>query len=205
MEDFFEQPLLEKLYDYLSEDFKKYVLSDKNELKIYNNIIYKKQNTIKEALNNNKNKKVMDKLQNCFLEETEYWNKKYFQLGITYMVGIYMPKDFTKFHNEYYSNKIHNFLDNVRLKNIDVKQKELLANFIYNLKKGTETQKRRFLMYYNLINTNNKILNYADIGEIEECSSTAIKASVSSITSKLVRLEESQKLLLLSIIKEIDI
>ena len=82
----------------------------------------------------------------------------------------------------------------------------MLADFIKGLEDGTQKQKRRFLMYYNLMpNSNNNILNYSDIAKMESCSISAIKTSIISIISYLVRLEDSQKLLFLAIMNKIDI
>lgn len=47
-------------------------------------------------------------------------------------------------------------------------------------------------MYYNLVPNNNHILNYTDIGKIENCSGSAIKVSVISIISQLVHLNENK-------------
>ena len=54
-------------------------------------------------------------------------------------------------------------------------------------------------------NSNNNILNYSDIAKMESCSISAIKTSIISIISYLVRLEDSQKLLFLAIMNKIDI
>ena len=104
-----------------------------------------------------------------------------------------------------FSTKIHNFLNSLRTKTISEKQKLLLSTFISDLKKGTESQKRRFLMYYNLSPNSNNFLGYTDIAKIEHCSSSAIRTSVGAIILQLIKLEDNQKLLFLSIINQFDI
>lgn len=115
------------------------------------------------------------------------------------------PNYFTTLEKDKFSLQVHNFLDDIRIKNIDKNKKILLADFIKDLENGTEKQKRRFLMYYNLMPNNNNILNYSDIAKIEGCSISAIKTSVISIVSYLVRLEDNQKSLFLTIMNKIDI
>ncbi len=61
-------------------------------------------------------------------------------------------------------------------------------------------------MYYNLMpNSNNNILNYSDIAKMGSCSISAIKTSIISMISYLVRIEDSQKSLFLAIMNKIDI
>lgn len=133
----------------------------------------------------------------------QYWSKKYFKLGLTYMIELRNPKDFTKKNN--FSMIVHSFLDSIREKKLSKNHNLLLLEFINNLENCTQKQKRRFLMYYNLIPKYNTILSYSDIGRIEHCSISAIKTSIISVTSKLICLEDSQKDLLLAIIKTIKI
>ncbi|MCI8761086.1 MAG: hypothetical protein HFJ34_08310 [Clostridia bacterium] len=104
-----------------------------------------------------------------------------------------------------FSIQVHSFLDSIRNKNINEKQKLLLSTFINELPKATEIQKRRFFMYYNLIPNNNQLLGYTDIGRIEHCSGSAIKTSVGAIILHLIKLEDSQKLLFLNIINQFNI
>lgn len=207
MEKFFKQPILEKLYDSLSLEFEESLLNDTNENKKYNDITKEEKklyNMLKEIVGNDENK--LSKLMNIITEiedycckETEYWNKKYFKLGFTYMVSLGNYRNFTTLEKDRFSFQVHNFLDDIRIKNIDKNKKELITDFIKDLKNGTEKQKRRFLMYYNLMPNSSKILNYSDIAKIENCSTSAVKNSIISIVSYLVRLEGSQKLMFLTI------
>lgn len=104
-----------------------------------------------------------------------------------------------------FSTKVHNFLDSIKTININEKQKLLLSTFINKLPKATEIQKRRFLMYYNLIPNSNQLLGYADIGRIEHCSSSAIRTSVGAVILHLIKLEDSQKSLFITIMNKIGI
>lgn len=213
MEEFFKQPILETLYDSLSVEFEESLLNDTNEYKKYHNIIKEEEklyDMLREIVGNDKDKlsnlmNVITEIEDYCCAETEYWNKKYFKLGFTYMVSLGNPKDFTRLKENKFSLQVHNFLDNIRIKDIDKNKKILLADFIKGLEDGTEKQKRRFLMYYNLMPNSNNILNYSDIAKMEGCSISAIKTSVISIVSYLVRLEDSQKSLFLTIMNKIDI
>lgn len=214
MEEFFKQPILEKLYDSLSVEFEESLLNDTNENKEYHDTTKEKAklyNMLKQIVGNDKDKlnnlmNVITEIEDYCCKKTEYWNKKYFKLGFTYMVSLGNPKNFTKSEKNKFSLQVHNFLDCIRTKNLDKNQKILLAYFIRDLENGTEKQKRRFLMYYNLMpNSNNNILNYSDIAKMESCSISAIKTSIISMISYLVRLEDSQKSLFLTIMNKIDI
>ena len=108
--------------------------------------------------------------------------------------------------NKYdFSIQVHRFLDSIRNKNINEKQKLLLSTFINELPKATEIQKRRFFMYYNLVPNSNQLLGYTDIGRIEHCSGSAIRTSVGAVILHLIKLEDTQKLLFLNIIEKLDI
>ncbi|MCI8444635.1 MAG: hypothetical protein HFJ37_05785 [Clostridia bacterium] len=211
MEEFFRQPILEKLYHYLSTDFEEKLLHDKKESKKYYAILAAEEqlySTLKEIVGNDKNKLeqlmyIITQLEDYCCKETEYWNKKYFKLGFTCMIDIKIPKNSRHSEKYNFSMKVHNFLDSLRTKNLDKKQKSLLSTFINNLKNGTEIQKRRFLMYYNLIPNNDELLGYCDIGKIEHCSGSAIRTSISAIILQLVRLEDPQKSLFLTIMNKI--
>lgn len=209
MEDFFKQPVLEKIYDLLSVEFEESLLNDENEYKKYHNIIdeeeklYKIMEDIvgKDEDKLNKLMSIIRELEYYCCKETEYWNKKYFNLGFTYMIGLRIPETFSRLNMDRFSSEVHSFLDNLRETNISNKQKELLFTFVNDLKEGTEKQKRRFLLFYNLNPNSNKILSYNDIGEMEGCSGSAIKNSVFSIESLLVRLENEQKEIFTAIMK----
>lgn len=72
----------------------------------------------------------------CY-KETEFWNMMYFKLGLTCMIDINTPKSFSYSKRYTFSTKVHDFLVNIRTKNINETQKLLLFTFIKDLKKGT--------------------------------------------------------------------
>lgn len=213
MEEFFKQPILERLYDSFSLEFEESLLNDISENKKYHDIKKEEEklyNRLKQIVGNDKDKlnnlmNVITEIKDYFGKEKKYWNKKYFKLGFTYIISLKNFKDFTRLEKDRFSLQVHNFLDNIRIKNIDKNQKELIIDFIKDLGNGTEKQKRRFLMYYNLMPNINNIFNYSDIAKMENCSISAIKTSVISIVSYLVRLEDSKKSLFLTIMDKIDI
>ncbi len=213
MEDFFKQPMLERLYESLSAEFEEEVLKDKNEYKKYHGIIDKEEKlckTLKEIIGNDNDKlkeltSALTELEDSCLEEIDFWNRKYFKLGFTYMVALGNPRDFTKSEQDIFSLKVHSFLDTIRIKEINKNNKIILTNFIENLEKATEKQKRRFFMYYNLMPNSNKILSYTDIARLENCSISAIKNSILAIILQLIKLEDSQKSLFTTIMNKIDI
>lgn len=124
----------------------------------------------------------MTKLQQSYCKQILFWNKKYFKLGFTYMLKLNISKDEInpilkidpnkeqwikkQISKEIYSFKVHNFLQNLRQNSVNEEQKIVLYNFINRLCSKTEKQKKRFLMYYNLIPNSNKLLNYSDIAKI---------------------------------------
>ncbi len=209
MEKFFRKTVLEVLYEAVNFDFEEAVAGDKKEGKEYQKIV-RKQDDISQKVSNIIPKEKKDKFielsldfDGYKLEEMQYWAKKYFKLGITYMVALNNPKEFEE--NISFSVQVHNFLDSIRTKKMNEKQKLLLSTFINELPKATEKQKGRFLRYYNLIPNNNHILNYSDIAKIEHCSNSTIRTSVGAIILQLVNLEDSQKALFLTIMNEINI
>ena len=95
MEEFFKQPILERLYDSLSVEFEESLLNDTNEYEKYHDITKEEEklyNMLKEIVGNDKDKlsnlmNVITEIEDYCCQETEYWNKKYFKLGFTYMVS----------------------------------------------------------------------------------------------------------------------
>lgn len=213
MEEFFKQPMLERLYESLCAEFEEKVLKDKNEYKKYHGIIDKEEKLckmLKEIIGNDNDKlkelmKAVIEMEDSCLEEIDFWNRKYFKLGFTYMVALGNPRDFIKSDKDTFSLKIHSFLDTIRIKKIAKSNKVILTSFIENLEKATEKQKRRFLMYYNLMPNSDKVLSYTDIARLEGCSISAIKNSILAIILQLIKLEDSQKELLLIIMNKINI
>lgn len=140
MEDFFKQPLLDKLYDFLSTDFEKNLLSNNNEKEQYDNIVGKQKelyNMLKTLIINEKEAmekftQIILELKNISFQKTEYWNRKYFKLGFTYVIELIMPENIQILEREIFSQKVHNFLYDIRNKTINKKQKTLLIDLINN-------------------------------------------------------------------------
>lgn len=109
---------------------------------------------------------------------------------IDYYKEIQLKEEISK---DLYSFVVHNFLENLRKNKICENKKISVSKFINNLSNCTEKQKQRFLIYYNLIPNNKRILNYNDIGKIENRTSSSIKTSIVSISSKLVNLKDEEK------------
>ncbi len=208
IEKFFREPMLDLLYDAICIDFEKAILEDKNENQKYYDISAeedKLHNMMIEIVGNEdeKIKKLMGiirELEDYCCKETEYWNKKYFKLGFSYLLQVISQKDrnmgylFSKneageivgrVQKNNFSVKVHDFLDKLRENSISNEQKNKLFQLVNKLEKGTKTQKRRFSFYYNLIN-NEKIFKVKEIAEMEKCDSSAIRPAVSRITSLLV-------------------
>lgn len=208
IEKFFREPMLDLLYDAICIDFEKAILEDKNERQKYYDISAeedKLHNMMIEIVGNEdeKIKKLMGiirELEDYCCKETEYWNKKYFKLGFSYLLQVISQKDrnmgylFSKneageivgrVQKNNFSVKVHDFLDKLRENSISNEQKNKLFQLVNKLEKGTKKQKRRFSFYYNLIN-NEKIFKVKEIAEMEKCDSSAIRPAVSRITSLLV-------------------
>lgn len=228
MEKFFKKPFLDILYNSISEEFEELIIKDKKQNKQYNEFCLKQDkcyNMLKKIVNEDEQKlnavkQVIREIEQCNSDQINYWNRKYFKLGFIYMLKLKIYEEETKtipltnknmnikFKDEalkeFYSFTIHNFLENLRHLHLNETSKISFFNFINNLEKATKKQKRRFLMYYNLIPDNNKVLGYADIGKIENCRGSAVKISVISVVSQLVNLDENKRKTFLDIIKSID-
>lgn len=101
IEKFFREPMLDLLYDAICIDFEKAILEDKNENQKYYDISAeedKLHNMMIEIVGNEdeKIKKLMGiirELEDYCCKETEYWNKKYFKLGFSYLLQVISQKD----------------------------------------------------------------------------------------------------------------
>lgn len=94
----------------------------------------------------------------------------------------------------------------IRLKNgwVSKEKKKLLYNLVISLDNATKLQKERFILFYNL-NSKLKIkYNLSSLGREQNCSSSAIKYSISRIRSFLVNLTDSRKEIFEKIITDDD-
>lgn len=101
MEEFFKQPVLEKLYSLLNDEFEEEVLADNTEGKEYYDILAEEHKLYKmliEVVGNDndkldKLKDILKQLEDSYTKESKYWNKKYFKLGFTYKIQLkYLSK-----------------------------------------------------------------------------------------------------------------
>lgn len=216
MEEFFKQPVLERLYDALSIEFEESLLEDQDEYKKYHDILdeeKKLQNKLKEIVGKDEEKLrklmgVITEIEEYCCKETEYWNKRYFKLGFTYMLHLQSQVVGTKeIIKKQKDNKeevkilLHNFLNSLRDDEVDENQKKRFFDFIENLKIGTKLQKRRFCLYYNFDKEENK-LSYTEISKKERCTSDAAAYSIKRFIQLLTCMEgEKDKKELLKLIQ----
>lgn len=105
---------------------------------------------------------------------------------------------------ENYSLLVHNFLDSIRTGNISRRKIIEFLNFVNNLDKGTEIQKRRFIMFYDFISIA-RLETLTTVAKKENCTYSAIRNSVNRITNILVNLKDTQKNTLEKIIENKEI
>lgn len=98
--------------------------------------------------------------------------------------------------------KINVFLKDSRNGKISQNKREKMFYFVLNLDKRTETQKTRFLLYYNLFPRKaRKKLTFEDIGNIYKCSGRAVRGSVVEVKNTFSRMSKEKQEELLKIIE----
>ena len=102
---------------------------------------------------------------------------------------------------EYLSALVYDFLKTLRERKVTERKKQEFFNFIDNLNQGTEIQKRRFKMFFNL-KENEKLESYSSIGRKENCSCNAIRNSVIRIRGILVNLKDNEREQLVNILNK---
>ena len=93
---------------------------------------------------------------------------------------------------ENFSLLVHNFLKSIRAKEIPESKIKEFFEFVDNLKEGTDIQKRRFFMFFD-VKENQKLETY-----------TSIRNSVNRIRSLLVWVKDEERNNLIKIIKSND-
>jgi len=84
-----------------------------------------------------------------------------------------------------FSKYFYDFLENIREKQkVDEKTIKELYELVKDIEFLTDSQKRRFILYYGL-ECEHKALKYCEIQRIEQCSYTAIRDSISRTISYL--------------------
>lgn len=101
---------------------------------------------------------------------------------------------------EDFSLLVHNFLTSIRAKEIPESKIKEFLDFVDKLKKGTEIQRRRFFMFFD-VKENQKLETYTSISKKENCTCNAIRGSVTRIRSHLVWLKDEERDNLIKIIK----
>ena len=99
---------------------------------------------------------------------------------------------------------VHNYLKSIRAKEIPENKIKEFLNFVDKLKIGTDIQRRRFFMFFD-VKENQKLETYTSISKKEKCTCNAIRGSVSRIRSHLVWLKDEERNDLIKIIKNSDI
>ena len=61
------------------------------------------------------------------------------------------------------------------------------------LKEKTQKQKERFIMFYNLDKNNNEEYTLSKLAKYNNCTSSAVKFSITSVASKLANLKDDRK------------
>lgn len=86
---------------------------------------------------------------------------------------------------------VHKLIEILKEKELNNVQKKTLYDIVMNLEKKTDSQKNRFIMYYNLDPNQKEKYNLTSLGKRFSCTSSAIKYSVLSIRHELVKLDDS--------------
>lgn len=101
---------------------------------------------------------------------------------------------------EYLSSLVYDFLNSLREGKVPKDKMEEFFDFVNNLDRGTEIQKRRFYMFY-YFKSSEELETFSTIAEKEKCTYPAIKVSVNRIRSYLVGLKDEERENLIKIIK----
>lgn len=95
---------------------------------------------------------------------------------------------------------VYNFLNSIRAKEVPAEKISNFFDFVNCLEKGTEKQKRRFIMFFD-VRQNKELETFSTIAKKENCTYPAIKCCVSRIRSILVNLKDKERQDLIKIIK----
>ena len=94
----------------------------------------------------------------------------------------------------------------IRLKHnwVSKEKKKKLYELVIGLENATNLQKERFISVYDLQCVFNRKYNLSHIAKKQNCSSSAVRYSVSRIRNFLVNLQDERKTIFLQIIKDDD-
>lgn len=105
MEELFNKPVLDQMYDFRKEDFEQTIYDNNAEIKEIESKVYevseKFNNFLKNVISDPKDYDVaLEMFRNyelTYSDEIEFWNRTYFKLGMT---------DREKIRNEFFNNKL---------------------------------------------------------------------------------------------------
>lgn len=151
MEELFNKPVLDQMYDFRKEDFEQTIYDNNAEIKEIESKVYevseKFNNFLKKVISDSKNyHAALEMFRNYELtynDEIEFWNRTYFKLGIT---------DREKIRNEFFNNKLEKDEDtyfNNETNDISEWVEEQKRKYTFGTKEYKELQKR-----YNEIGEN---------------------------------------------------
>lgn len=94
------------------------------------------------------------------------------------------------------------FLKKVKKGMISAEEKNTLYLLVMQLKNRTETQKERFLLYFNLKPNESNNYKFTELGKIQGCSSNAIRYSIIRIRSALANLKHEKREIFVRLVKD---
>lgn len=151
MEELFNKPVLDQMYDFRKEDFEQTIYDNNAEIKEIESKVYevseKFNNFLKKIISDPKDYDVaLEMFRNyelTYSDEIEFWNRTYFKLGMT---------DREKIRNEFFNNKLEKDEDtyfNNETNDISEWVEEQKRKYTFGTKEYKELQKR-----YNEIGEN---------------------------------------------------
>ena len=97
---------------------------------------------------------------------------------------------------------VYTILDLAKSNKLNNIQKQKLYNVVKSLKNKTETQKKRFYLFYNLEKGQTKTYRLCDLSKLFERTPNAISGSLGRIRCALVRINDERILELKEIVDE---
>ncbi len=92
-------------------------------------------------------------------------------------------------------NLVNEVLELAKQDKLNNQQKKQLHDIVMDIS-GTDTQKQRFLLFYNLEEQQDKKYRWCDLQKRYNCTYNAIKSSVNRIAFKLMRADVDKILML---------
>lgn len=144
MEELFNKPILDQMYEFRKEDFEQSIYDNNAEIKEIENKVYdvseEFNNFLKRVIPDPKDYHVaLEMFRNyelAYSDEIEFWNRTYFKLGMT---------DREKIRNEFFNNKLENNEDtyfNHETNDISDWVEEQKRKYTFGTKEYKELQKR---------------------------------------------------------------